>query len=450
MIKEGFKTNIKTSLVSLSQLAIVSSSDAILTGATTNVITGNAPEVIALSSADKQGFTLNGVFYSEANGNIKAGEIKEFDGNLTFNDFKVANYAPTNLDRVKNYRDIDGDNIDANQPFKVESTYYWWYDNSGKRITGDDKKKIIGCGSGFSMPLKLIIQTKVKTYSEYGIPKESKPSTLAKTYQIASRSELCYAKPNGAIIYPDRQWGKPGDNPDLHYQMYWNASDGRTRSKGGGGYTRDYVPDYGFKVVTTVSGGRKFPTTGFPGAKFQLVMTGAQTDYRYQVINNPGSGVSIDQDGMVKLISKPTGTVTVRATLKRDPSVNYDYSFTPTSVWAIPQGDFKAHKESAWQKCGGINNVLGRYELTNAPFTFQKDDPAVFWGGILTRAIDGSLFSEWGFINQKAYPDSQWRGGVYWTGNKSDYSESHYHIYADSGHVGEGDETWSNYVACRG
>jgi hypothetical protein len=106
--------------------------------------------------------------------------------------------------------------------------------------------------------------------------------------------------------------------------------------------------------VTSVSGGRNFPTTGFPGAKFQLVMAGAQTDYRYQIINNPGGGASIDENGMVKLTSKPMGTVTVKAILKRNPSVSYDYSFNPTSVWTIPQGDIKGVYDTAVKRCGVV------------------------------------------------------------------------------------------------
>ncbi|WP_085165020.1 hypothetical protein [Gilliamella bombi] len=115
--------------------------------------------MVALSSADKHGFTVNGVFYSEASGTIKSSEVKEFDGNLTLNDFKVAIYTSTNLDKVENYNNID--NADPQEPFKVESTNYWWYDNNGVRIIGNDKKKMIGCGSGFSMPLKLTIKTNV-------------------------------------------------------------------------------------------------------------------------------------------------------------------------------------------------------------------------------------------------------------------------------------------------
>ncbi|MCO6538021.1 MAG: hypothetical protein J6567_08695 [Gilliamella sp.] len=436
------------SLILLSQLAISVPANAILTATSSQIITGNAPQVVALSSANKHGFTVNGVFYSEASGTIKSSEVKEFDGNLTLNDFKVAIYTSTNLDKVENYSDIDGDSADPQEPFKVESTNYLWYDNNGVRIIGNDKKKMIGCGSGFSMPLKLILETKVKAYSQYGIPNESKQITLAKTYQIAPKSELCYAKPNSIIIYPEYQWGKLGDNPDLNYRMYWNSPDGRTRSKGGGGYTQDYVPNYGFRIKPVVSS-KTFPTTGFPGAKFQLVMTGAQTDYDYQLINNPGDGVVVDKNGMVKLISKPSGTVTIRAVLKRDASVMHEYSFTPISVWAKPQGDFKGDRASGWQRCGGINKLLSVNELTNAPTTTIEIDPAIFWGGIFTRAIDGSLFSEWGFINQRSYPDSQWRGGVYWTRDRESSSKQ-YHVYSDSGHIGTGNDSWNNYVACKG
>ncbi|WP_143426331.1 hypothetical protein, partial [Gilliamella sp. Occ4-3] len=114
-------------LILLSQWIHVGSANAILTATSSQVITGNAPQVVALSSADKHGFTVNGVFYSEASGTIKSSEVKEFDGNLTLNDFKVAIYTSTNLDKVENYSDIDGDSADPQEPFKVESTNYWWY-----------------------------------------------------------------------------------------------------------------------------------------------------------------------------------------------------------------------------------------------------------------------------------------------------------------------------------
>ncbi|OCG40966.1 hypothetical protein A9G29_07900 [Gilliamella sp. Fer2-1] len=440
----------------LSQLAIASSSHAILTATTTNVIIGNAPEVIALSSEDKQGFTVNGVFYSEANGNIKTGEIKEFDGNLTFNDFVISRYDSKNLDKVKNYRDIDGDNADPSVPFKLETTYYWWYDNTGKRIEGDDKKKIMGCGSGYAMPLKLIIKTNVKAYSAYGIPKESEPITLTKTYQIAPRTQICYAKPYSLEKKPEHQWVGVDDIG----RYFWNDSNYAQRNSAGGGYTQDYVPNYGFKAKPTVSSST-FPTTGFPGAKFQLVMTGAQSDYKYSIVNDNGGQVAIDTTkGYVILNKKPAGPITVRATLLRDTQVKIDYTFDPRSIWAIPQRNFFGPFEEAKIRCGGEQNMLTRLQMSNSPrselvgneasFENAGDD---FLSNAYTRSIGQSLFAEWGWSDQVTYPDSGWLFGVdYWTKDKfngSPTSSSHYVIHSHDGWVGWRLPAGGVSVACK-
>jgi hypothetical protein len=442
-------------LILLSQWIHVGSANAILTATSSQVIVGNAPQVVALSSANKHGFTVNGVFYSEENGTLKSGEVKEFDGNLTLNDFKVATYTPTNLDRVKNYRDIDGDNADPSQPFKVESTYYWWYDNSGRRITGDDKKKIIGCGSGFSMPLKLIIETKVKAYSEYGIPKESKSVTLAKTYQIAARTQICYAKPNGIIGHPKEQW--------LSYNSDgisegWNKNHIKRNSIHGGGFTNDYVPDYGFKAKPTISP-KTFPTTGFPGAKFQLVMTGSQSDYRYQILNNSGERVLIDDNGMVLLKNKPTGNITIRVTLKRDLTVYHDYTFNPTSVWLLPQADDYMSWEAAKKRCGGVQNIPSLSMFTNSPQNnIALNTDWRFIANTFTRAIGGGVFAEWGYTDKISYPDSQWGSFIHAKDGKAYYWSSNIHATnasmfvgdARAGNVNAYDMQYNHLVACRG
>ncbi|OCG40964.1 hypothetical protein A9G29_07890 [Gilliamella sp. Fer2-1] len=418
----------------LSQLAIASSSHAILTATTTNVIIGNAPEVIALSSADKQGFTVNGVFYSEASGNIKASEIKEFDGNLTFNDFTISKYDSKNLDKVKNYRDIDGDNADPSVPFKLETTYYWWYDNTGKRIEGDDKKKIIGCGSGYAMPLKLIIKTNVKTYSAYGIPKESESITLAKTYQIATKSKICYVKPNDIVISKNLQWRSydPSITSPISGPWAWNASNISRHPVHGGGYSADYVPFLGFKVNPIAANGQFFPTTGFPGAKFQLVMTGAQMDYHYQVINNGGGDISVDHNGVVKLMSKPVGNVTVRATLRRDTSIIHDYKFNPTTVWLEPQKNEDITLPTAINLCGGSKNIPLRKDYTNSPaINVAENENWSVYPNSFTRSIGGSIMGEWGWVSGINYPESNWPIEktyyvFYWT-REIDYAK--YNIY---------------------
>jgi hypothetical protein len=424
----------KISLVLLSQLVMASSSDAILTATTTSVIIGNAPQVIALSSTDKQGFTVNGVFYSEASGNIKEDEIKEFDDNLTLNDFTISKYDPKNLDKVINYRDIDGDNADSSTPFKVEKTHYWWYDNNGRRIEGDDKKRIIGCGSGYAMPLKLIIKTNVKAHSAYGIPKESEPITLAKTYQIATKSKICYVKPNDIVVSKNLQWRSydPSITSPISGPWAWNAPNISRHPVHGGGYSTDYVPFFGFKVNPIAANGQFFPTTGFPGAKFQLVMTGAQMDYHYQVINNGGGDISVDHNGVVKLMSKPVGNVTVRATLKRDTSIIHDYRFNPTTVWLEPQKNENITLPAAINLCGGIKNIPLRKDYTNSPaINVAENENWSVYPNSFTRSIGGSIMGEWGWVSGINYPESNWSINntyyiLYWT---KEINNAQYNIY---------------------
>lgn len=92
---------------------------------TINVIRGNSPELINTKLvADKYGFTVNGEFYSESLGNITEDEIKQFDGDLTFDQF-IVKLSNDNLLNIKiNYQDVDGDVNDPIHPFAQTATTY--------------------------------------------------------------------------------------------------------------------------------------------------------------------------------------------------------------------------------------------------------------------------------------------------------------------------------------
>ncbi|MCX8730088.1 hypothetical protein J3U66_06815 [Gilliamella sp. B2969] len=393
-----------------------------LSTTTAKAIEGSAPEVINIDlAANKQGFTVNGVFYSEASNNIKGDVIKEFSGELSPADFIVKNFYYNSLDNTLNYADKDGDGIDTSKPFLLSFTSKQWYDSNGKLIT--DTSKTMGCGSSYPMPLTLEITTQVKTYSKYGMPRESDYVPIVKRYQISSKPQVCYAKPYSLEIFPMYQWR--GVNSSTGGIADWNQETYKVPNPVyGGGYTADYVPNMGFKVNPTVSAGKKFPMTGFPGAKFQLIVSGAQTDYSFSIPNNPGGQVTIDPQGYVLLKGKPTGDVTVRAALKRDPTIKFDYTFNPTSVWAIPQGDFYGTYEQVKIKCGGEQNMFLRSELTNSPV---KSAPLnwVLHNNVYTRSIGESILSEWGYIEgKKSYPDANW--GAQTLASTAGYSYSHY------------------------
>ena len=423
-----------------------------LSAHTTNIIRGNAPELVnAKIAADKHGFTVNGVFYSESTGNIREGEIKEFDGNLTFNHFVVKLFSYQSLDNQKNYQDIDGDNIDPIQPFLMTTTYWQWFDANGVKIPDKDKNKIIGCGSGYPMPLRLEISNQAQAISQYGIPRESDFVTIKKVYQIAAKPQICYAKPNSTIISPEMQWLTNNQDNDFSFDSnknWWNIKkDSKPHVRNGGGYTSDYVPDYGYKVTNTLTG-KLFPTSGFPGAKFQLLMSGAQRDYSYSIVANPGNNVSIDAMGFITLKDKPLGKVTVRATYKKNTSIKLDYSFDPRSNWVIPY-----NWSYNWTNASNYCRLLTRKEFTNSPRN-QAPQNWLYEYNAFTRAIDGTILGEWGPISPKNYPQSNWADQLYWTseywGALSGDNSAHFRIGLYLGDVGVGVDTNAHYVICKG
>ena len=430
-----------------------------LTAKTANSIYGYAPEFINTKLAsDKHGFTLNGVFYSESTGNIKEGEVKEFDGNLTFNHFVVNLFSYQSLDKQKNYQDVDGDNIDPVKPFLMTVTSSQWFDANGVKIPDGDKGKIIGCGSGYPMPLRLEISNQVQTFSQYGIPRTSNFVTLKKVYQIAVRPELCSVKPNDMVVSPRTQWRtydatitSPVSGP-----WEWNGKNTKPNSKHGGGYSDDFIPNMGFKINPKVSTA-KFPTTGFPGAKFQLLMSGAQRDYSYSIVANPGNKVSIDAMGFVTLKGKPTsdGKVTIRATLIRNTAVRFDYSFNPTTIWLEPQKKPAVNLSSAQNICGGIGNLPLRKHLTNSPAISVGPNWDVYTNSF-SRAIGGGIMGEWGWLAGN-YPESNWESVnsydvFYWTQEVDWAAYSIYFTVNYSGYVAhkEADATSDYYrAACK-
>ncbi|OCG16684.1 hypothetical protein A9G09_02550 [Gilliamella sp. wkB292] len=428
-----------------------------LTSTTVQNIIGNAPKVANVKEAsDKHGFTVKNVFYSEASGNITSDVVKRFDGNLRFSDFVVKMYYYNNLSSITNFSDIDGDKADPIKPFLLTVTSSQWYDGKGNKIPNSDLNNIIGCGSGYVMPLTLEISAALKTYSQYGIPNESDSVTLTKKYKIAPESMICYAKSNDIVLSPKMQWRTYDETitSPVSGPWEWNGSKGTPDAVHGGGYTADYVPNYGFKAQPTVSA-KTFPTTGFPGAKFQLVMTGAQTDYTYTLISNPGGKVAVDSLGFITLNDKPTGNVTVRATLGYDKSISHDYTFNPTSVWLVPVKSGDINQATAQNLCGGLANVPSRRDYTNSPANSVGVNWTVYTNSFI-RAIGSSIMGEWGLVVGTNYPNSNWETentyfSYYWTRELDWSAYNIYFIVNFSGYVShmEAPNSSGGRVACK-
>ncbi|WP_141675108.1 hypothetical protein [Gilliamella sp. Bif1-4] len=68
-------------------------------------------------------------------------------------------------------------------PIKELLITFKWFDNAGQEISKSQYGKVIGCGSGFQMPLKLVITlSDIQVHSEYGVPKDSELYNLTKIY----------------------------------------------------------------------------------------------------------------------------------------------------------------------------------------------------------------------------------------------------------------------------
>ena len=408
---------------------------------TTNIIHASKPEFIMGTSWQKLGFTVGGIYYSQERGNIISDQIKKFNGSYQLSDFVIQpSYLMSNLDRSLNYFDENGDIADDVEPFTLNSNVsYEWYDAEGEEISRSQYGSIIGCGSGFKMPLQLKIHIGVKPNSKYGVPRQGDLNDILVKYKIASNSELCYVAPNSLKEFPKKQW--LSFDYMNEYKDWNNTTLISRRSAVGGGYSSDYVPNYGFKVNPS---GERFPTTGFPGASFHLVVSGAQTDYEYSFVGD-STGVSVDENGKVLLERKPNGSITVQIKSKLEPSFKVNYTFNPTRIWVYPYnpryptGDYKTQWDNAITICSE-DNLPSYQDLTNAPMNPAILNMDFLMNNGYTRAIGQGVLPEWGYTIRKAYPESRWSSVTtdrYWTKDIDPNNPARrVDVDASSGHLG--------------
>ncbi|XKM14048.1 hypothetical protein RCS94_02480 [Orbaceae bacterium ac157xtp] len=378
----------------------------------------------------KIGFKVGNISYSEANpvynastnrykDKIVPGTPKVFEKTLKLNEFVVQGLTANDFTVATDYFDADGDR-EAIPAFTSENVSHEWFDSNGNKITNEEA--MMGC-SGFSQPLTLRIKLDVKAHSKYGAPRDSDPTLLEQSYQIKTTSGICFAKPNSWDF-----WG--GETPSPIY---------------GGGYeSSQFVPNYGFKASLVT----KFPTTGFPGAFFYLMMTSNASDYTF---SSNSSAVTVDTSGRVTLNSKPSGAVTIKAIYKSDTNQVHYYTFNPTTLWVRPTG-VSSKGTYTWAKgqCGGESKIPTRAQLTNSPQKTASKGNTSIPTNYYTRAVGGGIFGEWGVTNSSVYPGSQWAltdMSSYWTRDVHSSSVK-FTIFARNGYVSYIPTFDSDPVAC--
>ncbi|XKM12509.1 hypothetical protein RCS94_05665 [Orbaceae bacterium ac157xtp] len=401
-------------------MLIVSNSYGALTATSANTIQGSRPGFTGQSGAKKLGFKIGNTTYSESEGNLSTatGAINNFNAGLRLDEFVVTNLTASDFSPTADYADADGDLAHPTTPFSMSPRTFEWIDSNNTVISSSNYNQTLGCGSGLNLPLTLkITLPNVKVKSRYGNPSESIPTPLVQEYKIGSTSGICFAKPNS---------------------LDWWSSNGTKNSgsatphtiKAGGYNTAQFDPDWGFKASLSPA----FPTTGFPGAEFTLVMIGNPTDYTF---SSNDSAVVVDTNGKVTLNSKPSGAVTITATKNGTP---HYYTFNPT-LWVVPNPTTMNYA-SAVSACGGTNKIPSVLQLTS------KQNASYF-----TRTIGGGVFGEWGYTTGSSggtYPSSQWINDLYWTrdSHSARYqlivrSNGGYGVWYDGSNVG-------SYAVCLG
>lgn len=416
--------------------------NAIISSTSSKTVQGNRPEFYITDSVkNKLGFTYNQTDYSESIGNIQSDSILYFDNPMTnLNDFKMKTFfteRQTINDSTGEYYDLDGDGF-ADIPVTQKLTFTW-RDKNNKLVDANDYENI-GCHNNkYAMPLTLeIISNNIQVHTKYGNPNTSVPvqqAPINKTYQLAFVG-MCYAKPNSLIVDPTTQWRSV--KADYSDNDAWNltgigiggSKQDEPNNKYGGGHTKDYVPNLGFKVKPTVSN-KTFPTTGFKGAQFQLVMGGSQEDYNYSISYNSGK-FTVDTNGIITFTDKsqPEDEIIITAALKSNSEYTFKYKFK-LALWVYPSKvieDISIYFTVEDLKLLCKDNLkLAHGKDLNKNDSLLLDYDRLPKNGkhynILTRGIGYGVFGEWGRLaqpNQKTsdtYPKSEWGYAWYYVDN---------------------------------
>ncbi|MGP8336612.1 invasin, partial [Serratia sp. CY43514] len=165
-----------------------------------------------------------------------------------------------------------------------------------------------------------------------------------------------------------------------------------------------------------------FPTTGFVGAKFKLVLRNADVADFTWTSNQPWVSVN---NGEVSFTAKGNGqTVTITGTAKNGGGT-IAYTFR-LQRWFTNMGN----QTMTWGSANMTCTLPTIAELTKGPNVRGT----------------GSLWSEWGGL--MAYTTSGFVEGIYWTSEQSS-NGNHYYVYLGIGYVIDSGGGGSYSVVCR-
>lgn len=445
-------------LLSAGMLTNITTAHAALTAVTANTIHGTAPylkinNTNLINLEQLLGFEMpkrdgsGGTEFIDAT--MAKTPILIPPSGMTFNQVVAlveADNIPHDIAKSK-ISDADGDAANLTNASVSGSVTVTWRNNGvvmSNAELGDNPLKN-PCDNNYTLTISA---DSVEVKTKYGVPNSKTYGTHAGiTYTIVPDTAVCYVRPNQMDTRENRGWLNVA-------KRAWQEGSGMPDKDNGGGYIEaDFDPEHGFKPNIMLDIDKRFPTTGFPGAQFGIVMSGLQSDWKFEVVSSDKDNVTVSNksgtEGQVTLgPAKPSGDIKITATHKKLLNVSRDYVFNPTiNGWFVPQENALNWSE-AKSKCKDLDNIATREELSNSPRNkaFTSWNPVVNY---YTRAIGKGVFSEWGWSDQTSYPESKWAYSWYWTKDIRTISQQ-FIVNSFNGYVGfmENDND-KGYVACR-
>lgn len=366
--------------------------------------------------------------------------------------------------------DDDGDLLSTSNSYSVSNLSYVWKDKNNTIISNNSSNNLGGdiCtdSSSYNGPYSLNISFDFTAYTQYGVP-NSTTTSITKGYTVNANDGICYIQPGNLALNIPSGWPEGGNNAAA-------GSNGINRSPAFDSSV--FVQSKGFKAWV----GKKFPTTAFPDARFQIVPYNSVSGYTVSLEQNPNSALA-DQQTYAKGQFKFTTSTPdqsqpyVLKVVNNTTSVPYYYSFklgssrswfTPTSTPSTTQT-----VASALSTCKTSGADLPtRAELTNS--IYANDSSTISMGAYAanngySRAIGDSLTAEWGKIFYYAPSDGNRRDMVatvpasaisryfnysyYWSKdipNSSVSKTTTYIVGAVEGNVQTRSTTGGSYVLC--
>ena len=308
----------------------------------------------------------------------------------------------------KQFFDRDGDKLDY-LGVDGDISMIWYYtdaNNNDIEFTPKDSDTFCSLAAEEKYaPFKVKLSADLVLFSQYGEPDNNTyPNSVINTqpsvtYTVVDDVGVCFARPE---LNPSTVAGSDKDQWD---------------------------PKYGFLTQSNIDPTKNFPTTGFYGAKFDLLLSrdGIVNNYNWHVkqgselVNIDDSDANVvtvlfngpDAQDTEKaweyVIGSGKGYKVIIEGVNKTNNKKIQYTFTLTmwfDAWKQKiDGDvYKALTGEVADVVAECEAKKGHYELSNA----EEISNAVLGSkgsGQFTREI-GRLISEWGDANQQSYPGS--------------------------------------------